>query len=149
MSTVSGLSSTTSADSTTSTKSTTAALSSAMSDLDADDFLTLLLTELEYQDAMNPVSDKDFIAQMAQFSALAETSELNDSFASFARQNSHNEALYLLGTRITAVDSDTAAEITGTVTAVTYQGSDPLLTLQVDETKTSTCSLSEVTKVSY
>lgn len=146
MSTVSGLSNT---SGTTSTKSTTAALSNAMSDLDADDFLTLLLTELEYQDAMNPVSDKDFIAQMAQFSALAETSELNDSFKSFTKQNSHNEALYLLGTKITAIDSDTEVEINGTVTAISYEGTDPLLTLQVDDTKTSTCNLSEVTKVSY
>jgi flagellar basal-body rod modification protein FlgD len=40
------------------------------SELDMDDFLQLMIAQLSNQDVMNPVSDTDFIAQMAQFSSL-------------------------------------------------------------------------------
>lgn len=39
-------------------------------ELGKDAFLTLLITQMQYQDPLNPSSDTEWIAQMAQFSAL-------------------------------------------------------------------------------
>ncbi len=38
--------------------------------LGKSDFLNLLMTQLQYQDPMNPLKDQEFVAQLAQFSAL-------------------------------------------------------------------------------
>lgn len=46
-----------------------------------DDFLKLLVTQLRFQDPMNPMEDKEFIAQMAQFNALEEMQKLNRNFS--------------------------------------------------------------------
>ncbi|MTI57300.1 flagellar hook capping FlgD N-terminal domain-containing protein [Geosporobacter ferrireducens] len=46
-------------------------------ELDKDAFLQLLVTQLRYQDPLNPMDDKEFVAQMAQFSALEQMQNLN------------------------------------------------------------------------
>ncbi|MCL2565190.1 MAG: hypothetical protein FWE24_05190 [Defluviitaleaceae bacterium] len=49
----------------------------ANSDLDRDAFLRLLVTQLQHQNPLDPMDDRDFIAQMAQFSALEQMQNLN------------------------------------------------------------------------
>jgi len=39
------------------------------------DFLNILVTQLRYQDPLNPMDDKAFIAQLAQFSTLEQMTE--------------------------------------------------------------------------
>ena len=42
-----------------------------------DDFMKLLITQLQNQDPTAPVDDKEFIAQLAQFSSLEQMQEMN------------------------------------------------------------------------
>ncbi len=46
--------------------------------LDQNSFLKLLTVQLSKQDPLNPVEDKEFIAQMAQFSSLEQLQVMND-----------------------------------------------------------------------
>ncbi|MCT4596352.1 MAG: hypothetical protein N4A50_00530 [Vallitalea sp.] len=51
----------------------------ASNNLDKDTFLNLLVTQMRYQDPLNPTQDKEFLAQMAQFTALEQMKNLNTS----------------------------------------------------------------------
>lgn len=46
-------------------------------DLDKNAFLRLLTVQLSNQDPLNPMEDREFIAQLAQFSALEQMQNLN------------------------------------------------------------------------
>jgi len=74
-----------------------------------DQFMQILLTQLRYQDPMEPMNEKDFFAQMAQFTSATEMSNLNtkmDSLLSSIGQLQVNNKLLaaanLVGTRFTA-----------------------------------------------
>lgn len=51
----------------------------ASSELNKDTFLQLLVTQMKNQDPLNPMEDREFISQMAQFSALEQMQNLNTS----------------------------------------------------------------------
>ncbi|MDR1160333.1 MAG: hypothetical protein LBK69_06890 [Syntrophomonadaceae bacterium] len=55
-------------------------------ELGQEDFLKLLVTQLQNQDPLNPQSDREFIAQMASFSSLEQMKNLNNSFSELSYQ---------------------------------------------------------------
>ncbi len=50
----------------------------AVSELGADVFLRLLVTQLQSQDPTNPTENGDFVAQLAQFTTLEQTTSTNE-----------------------------------------------------------------------
>lgn len=90
--------------------------------LGRDDFLKILITQLKNQDPTSPMEDKEFIAQMAQFSTLEQMTNMSEEFGSLAEGLSASRAVSMLGKQVTvAADGQT---IEGPVSAVTG-GSSP------------------------
>lgn len=59
--------------------------------LGKDDFLKILITQLQNQDPANPMDDREFIAQMAQFSSLEQMTNMNTAIQNFVSlQSSQN-----------------------------------------------------------
>jgi len=85
--------------------------------LDKNDFLKILITQLSHQDPTQPMDDKAFIAQMAQFSSLEQMTNMSDGLAKVATLVAKSQAVGLLGN---AVDIANGGEtVTGIVEAVT------------------------------
>lgn len=72
--------------------------------LGKDDFLRILIAQLQYQDPLNPMDDREFISQMAQFSSLEQMTNMNSAIQQFVKQQTsqtlvqHSE---LIGKRVT------------------------------------------------
>ena len=56
--------------------------SGGLGSLGSGDFLKLMTVQMQQQDPLNPVDQKEMLAQMAQFSSLAGTTEMGDTMAS-------------------------------------------------------------------
>lgn len=89
---------------------------SANDTLDKNSFLKLLVTELSHQDPMQPVNDREFISQMAQFSSLE---QMNNIANSMNRLRSF-QANTLVGKYVTGRDFVNGRTISGNVTQVIY-----------------------------
>jgi flagellar basal-body rod modification protein FlgD len=87
-------------------------------ELGKDDFLKLLLTQLAHQDPTAPLEDKEFIAQMAQFTSLEQMKNMAADFANMARMIQGSEANSALGKSVEVkLGEDRVAQ--GYVNAVT------------------------------
>jgi flagellar basal-body rod modification protein FlgD len=81
-----------------------------------DEFLKLLLAQLANQDPTAPVEDREFIAQMAQFSSLEQMTNMASDFAMLARVLQGSEATSALGRSVEILDGEKIVQ--GTVQAV-------------------------------
>ncbi|HAA43476.1 MAG TPA: flagellar biosynthesis protein FlgD [Ruminiclostridium sp.] len=94
--------------------------------LGKDDFLRLLITQLTHQDPMNPVDDKEFIAQMAQFSALEQMQNMSSDFSQI-------KAFSMIGKTVTAsvINKGTNAKelVHGIVESVTIENGKSVLSV--------------------
>lgn len=87
------------------------------SGLGVDDFLTLMVAQMQNQDFMDPMDDTQFISQMAQFSTMQEMQRL-------AAYSESNYAISLVGKTVTAsrIDSrgnlDTVTDVVTSISLV-------------------------------
>jgi len=95
--------------------------------LGKDDFLKLLITQLQNQDPTKPLEDKEFIAQMAQFSSLEQMVEMNKTLGTFIADYKAGLSYSLLGRNVEVVDGVTGARASGVVSEVNFTGQVPTI----------------------
>ncbi|NJP36349.1 flagellar hook assembly protein FlgD [Alkalicoccus luteus] len=120
-------------------------------DLDRDAFMKILMTQLQNQDPMNPMEDKEFIAQMAQFSTLEQMTNLNETMRKMfesQQQNGFVSHSDLIGREVTYEAKDeegNKTDKTGTVDSVLFK--DGRAMLAVGDEKIPTLSLRSVNQL--
>ena len=96
--------------------------------LTQQDFLSLLVKQMTSQDPMNPQSNTDFAAQMAQFSALQTSQSTESNITKLVSSQQATQANSLLGqTVVLQVDKTTTAQ--GVVSAVDLSAGTPQLVI--------------------
>ena len=93
--------------------------------LGIDEFLKLIVAQMQNQDMLNPMKDTDFIAQMASFTTL-------EVMSNNMKMNSKAYALSMLGKEVVIKarkDSGEVYEKKGIVTEISYEDKDPVLTV--------------------
>ncbi len=82
--------------------------------LGKNDFLQMLVVQLQNQDPLNPMDATGFTAQLAQFSSLEQLQNINTSLTGIGTSQAvltHSQAVEFIGKQITAVgDSTEVAE---------------------------------------
>lgn len=113
--------------------------------LDQDDFLRLFLTELNFQDPLEPIDNREFLAQIAQFTALEQARQTTESVEKLVTLDSANQAVELIGKSVTIGTGVGLAE--GVVTAVRFSEDGSLLTVDFGSSVQPEVRLSEVSVV--
>lgn len=112
--------------------------------LGRDDFFALLVTQMQYQDPIKPMSDQEFVAQVAQFSSLESIQNLSQQFERFVelqQWSTHlGQATGLIGKTVDLAVDDVA--VTGEVSAVRLV--DGAVKLVVNDTPYDIACLQEV-----
>src|SRR3954470_5845339 len=86
-----------------------------------DQFLQLLIAQLQSQDPLDPVSDKDFIAQLTSLNTLQGIQSLNANFSEMLKLQQLTQGVDLIGKTVTFTPTDGSDPVTGKVGSVTVQ----------------------------
>jgi len=86
-------------------------------ELGKDDFLKLLLAQLQNQDPTSPMENTEFVAQMAQFSSLEQMTNMSQGFTKMANLMTSSQAINTIGRTVEINLGDTTTK--GVVQAVT------------------------------
>ncbi len=97
---------------------TATASSSDPRSLGRDDFLKILMSQMQHQDPMDPVKDTEFIAQLAQFSQLDGITQLNSNFSQLLLVQGMAQGTNLIGTKVTYTPNSGGSALQGVVQSV-------------------------------
>ncbi|MGO9495356.1 MAG: flagellar hook capping FlgD N-terminal domain-containing protein [Solirubrobacteraceae bacterium] len=135
---------TTGTSSTTGTSATNS--SSSSMPITQDQFLQMLMAELQNQNPMNASSSDpmQFVEELAQFTSVEQETDTAQSTSTLASGQSTQSAVAMLGYNVNYTDPTTGATDSGTVQSVDISSSGPTLTIN----GTSGIAPSSVTEVS-
>lgn len=111
-----------------------------------EDFIRLFLSQLQFQDPLEPVDNREFLAQLAQFSSLEQSRQTSENTNAMLSMDAASQALGLLNRTVLVQDGN--AEVQGVVTSVRFTQSGPMLDVKkADNVVLTSLRLSQITIV--
>jgi flagellar basal-body rod modification protein FlgD len=116
--------------------------------VNTDDFLKLFLTQLNYQDPLEPVDKREFLTQLAEFSSLQIANSNSKSMESLLDVSSVNQSVSLLGKEVLVNSGNIpGGSAVGTVSAIELNGNNVVLGVNISADDVIRVSPSAVTVV--
>lgn len=100
----------------------------ARNTISQEDFIRLFLAQLQFQDPLEPMDNREFLSQLATFSSLEQSKQTTAGVENLLFMSSSEQALALLDRTVQV--GTAGAAVTGTVTTVSFTGSGAQLTVQ-------------------
>src|SRR5699024_8136452 len=119
-------------------------------ELGKDELLKILMVQLQNQDPLDPMDDKDFVAQMATFSQLEQTMNMASSMDRFVENKIISpviQYIHMIGKEITyedVNDDDTKVFVTSEVVSVSQKNGSAIFEIENGEK----IGANDITKVS-
>lgn len=114
--------------------------------LDFQSLLQIILTQLTYQDPLKPMDNFQFVSQLAQFSQLQQTQNLNEQVTTLLTAQAATQATSLLGRNVDVEQGVTT--VSGVVQSVSFGAAGPQITIRTGAGQTiANLSLGAVTQV--
>ena len=108
---------------------------SALNDVNLDDFLNLMIAELQNQDPLNPLENDELIAQISQIREVGATEQLTSTLNAVLLGQNITSATNLIGADVVALN-DNGQRVSGNVKVVTITEGQPMLDIAVDPSAT-------------
>jgi flagellar basal-body rod modification protein FlgD len=113
-------------------QSATTSVSSKMK-LKTEDFIKMMITQLQHQDPLEPAKNEELLAQMSQIGQLQTSNDLQDMLKALSTQNQIGSAGQLIGKMVAGIDENQTQAV-GLVTAVRVQDNQAYLELDTGKT---------------
>lgn len=101
--------------------------------LKTEDFIKMMLTQLQHQDPLEPAKNQELLAQMSQIGQLQTSNDLQETLKGLALQNQIGAGGQLIGKEVEGIDAD-LEQVRGVVTSVRVRGNE--VDLELDNGKT-------------
>ena len=85
--------------------------------LETEDFIKMMITQLQNQDPMEPAKNQELLAQMSQIGQLQSSTQLQETLKSFSAQSQISSAGSMIGKAVEGNDENND-QVTGIVAAV-------------------------------
>jgi flagellar basal-body rod modification protein FlgD len=119
---------------------------SGNSSIGLQDFLKILTSQLSFQDPLKPMDNQQFMAQMAQFTALEQSQQLNTKMDALLSTQASLQSVGLIGRTVDVTTQ--AGTLSGTVVALSLSGPQPSISVRDSNgTVTPNLSLDQITAV--
>jgi flagellar basal-body rod modification protein FlgD len=130
-----------SSSSSSSSANSSSSTNDALNNVKVEDFLKLLLTELQNQDPMEPTDSNQILQQVSQIKAIQSNQKLSDTLSSMQLQQNFVTAGSLLQKTITGLTDD-GESVSGKVDKITF--ADNAVKVCVGEKTISLGNISEI-----
>lgn len=102
-------------------------------ELKAEDFIKMMITQLQHQDPMEPAKNQELLAQMSQIGQLQSNTAMQETLQGITLQNQIGSAGTMIGKVVQGLDEHNE-EVEGLVTSVRIE--DRRVYLELDNGKT-------------